>query len=43
MLVAIAGNALLLTGLTAARLLFYKDRSERWLATQPSTAHPPTA
>jgi hypothetical protein len=44
MLVAIAGNALLLTGLTAARLLFYKDRSERWLATQPtqpSTAHPP--
>ena len=32
--VAIVGNALLLTGLTAARLLFYKDRSARWLAAQ---------
>jgi hypothetical protein len=31
-LVAIAGNAVLVTGLTAARLIFYRERSARWLA-----------
>lgn len=43
-LLAIAGNALLLTGLTAARLLFYRDRCAAWLATQPNqqpAIHPP--
>ncbi len=34
--VAIVGNALLLTGLTAARLIFYTDRSARWLEAQAS-------
>ena len=41
---AIIGNALLLTGLTAARLLFYKDRSARWLeaqASQKTAVRPP--
>ncbi len=37
---AIAGNALLLTGLTAARLIFYQDRSARWLATQAAQDAP---
>jgi len=43
--VAIVGNALLLTGLTAARLLFYKDRSARWLeaqASQKTAVRPPS-
>ena len=31
-LAAIAGIAVLVTGLTAARLIFYRDRSARWLA-----------
>ncbi len=31
-LAAILGNAVLITGLTAARLIFYQDRSARWLA-----------
>lgn len=31
-LAAIAGNAVLVTGLTAARLIYYQERSARWLA-----------
>ncbi len=37
-LAAIAGNAVLVTGLTAARLIFYQERSARWLATLPVQA-----
>lgn len=33
-LAAILGNAALITGLTAARLVFYRERSARWLAAQ---------
>ena len=32
-LVVILGNAVLITGLTAARLIFYRDRCAQWLAT----------
>ena len=31
-LAAIVGNAVLVTGLTAARLIFYQERSAAWLA-----------
>ena len=31
-LVVIFGNAVLITGLTAARLIFYRERSAQWLA-----------
>lgn len=44
-LVAIAGNGVLVTGLTAARLLFYRERSARWLASlsaPQAAAKPPT-
>lgn len=37
-LVAIVGNAVLVTGLTAARLIFYQQRSAAWLAAQPTPA-----
>ncbi len=43
-LVAIAGNGVLITGLTAARLLFYRDRCARWqaaLAAQDAATPPP--
>ncbi|MEA3337553.1 MAG: hypothetical protein U9R25_16780 [Chloroflexota bacterium] len=43
-LIGIAGNALLLTGLTAARLIFYQDRYAQWqetLAAQEATVVPP--
>ena len=43
-LVAIAGNAVLITGLTAARLIFYRDRCGRWLAAlgaQQAPTEPP--
>jgi hypothetical protein len=39
------GNAVLITGLTAARLIFYQERSARWLATivaQQAAMEPPT-
>lgn len=41
---AILGNAILITGLTAARLIFYRDRCSRWLAAlgaQQAPAEPP--
>jgi hypothetical protein len=44
-LAAILGNAVLITGLTAARLIFYQERSARWLATllaQQAVVEPPT-
>ena len=43
-LAAIFGNAVLITGLTAARLIFYQERSARWLATlvaQQAIGEPP--
>jgi hypothetical protein len=43
-LAAIFGNAVLITGLTAARLVFYQERSARWLATlvaQQAAVEPP--
>lgn len=42
--VAILGNAVLITGLTAARLIFYRDRCGRWLAAlsgQQTATKPP--
>lgn len=43
--IAIAGNGLLVAGLTAARLLFYRERSARWLASlaAPQAATEPPA
>jgi len=35
-LVAIVGNAVLITGLTAARLIFYQERCAAWLAALPA-------
>lgn len=43
-LAAIVGNAVLVTGLTAARLIFYRERCARWLATlsaQQAPVEPP--
>ncbi len=37
-LAAIAGNAVLITGLTAARLIFYQQRCAAWLAAPPAQA-----
>lgn len=37
-LAAIAGNAVLITGLTAARLIFYQQRCAAWLAALPAQA-----
>lgn len=42
---AIAGNGVLITGLTAARLIYYRERSARWLDTlsAPQAADDPHA